>query len=250
MVAPNGARRTTQDHPATPVTDVDLVETARACHAAGASALHAHIRNTDQSHLLDAARYHRLLHTLAESVPDLSVQVTSEAANVYASDQQIEMLDALDAPWISLAVREITRNQSNEALRHFFKRLSARARIQFILYDTSDFETLIALHTDGIVPIRALEVLYVLGRYRDGQQSEPSDIEPFLSFRETLPATLRPTREMVCAFGVRQIDCLVQAAQEGLDTRIGFENGIWLPDGSVAPDNAALVRALVAALNG
>ena len=53
MVAPNGARRTTLDHPAVPVTDRDLVETAVACFEAGARGIHAHIRTNDQLHLLD-----------------------------------------------------------------------------------------------------------------------------------------------------------------------------------------------------
>ena len=33
MVAPNGARKTAQDHPAVPVTDSELVETAVTCFA-------------------------------------------------------------------------------------------------------------------------------------------------------------------------------------------------------------------------
>lgn len=37
------------------------------------------------------------------------------------------------------------------------------------------------------------------------------------------------------------------AQRWGLDTRIGLEDTLTLPDGSVAPDNAALVRAAVAA---
>ena len=53
---------------------------------------------------------------------------------------------------------------------------------------------------------------------------------------------------MVCAFGIRQIDCLVHATTQGLNVRVGFENGIWLPDGSIANTNADLIRALKAAL--
>ena len=39
MVAPNGARRTTADHPALPVTIPQTVATAKACFEAGAGAL-------------------------------------------------------------------------------------------------------------------------------------------------------------------------------------------------------------------
>ncbi|MEK9606648.1 MAG: 3-keto-5-aminohexanoate cleavage protein, partial [Gammaproteobacteria bacterium] len=54
-----------------------------------------------------------------------------------------------------------------------------------------------------------------------------------------------PVREMICAFGRGQIPCLLRAASEGMDLRVGFENGVWLPDGEIAKDNATLVRALV-----
>ena len=55
-------------------------------------------------------------------------------------------------------------------------------------------------------------------------------------------------REMICAFGQGQIPCLLRAASEGMDLRIGFESGIWLPDGTIAPDNADLVHTLAGLL--
>ena len=53
---------------------------------------------------------------------------------------------------------------------------------------------------------------------------------------------------MICAFGRGQIPCLLRAASEGMDLRIGFENGVWLPDGEIAENNAALVTALIGLL--
>jgi uncharacterized protein (DUF849 family) len=46
---------------------------------------------------------------------------------------------------------------------------------------------------------------------------------------------------------------LRQAARLGLDMRIGLEDTLEMPDGSLAPDNAALVaaaRALISAIKG
>ena len=56
MVAPNGARKTTSDHPAIPVTIEQTAMTAKACFDAGAGAIHFHVRDTDQKHVLDALR--------------------------------------------------------------------------------------------------------------------------------------------------------------------------------------------------
>ena len=57
MVAPNGARRTKSDHPAIPVTLEETVETAKRCHAAGAEAIHFHLRDDAEQHILDAGLY-------------------------------------------------------------------------------------------------------------------------------------------------------------------------------------------------
>ena len=53
---------------------------------------------------------------------------------------------------------------------------------------------------------------------------------------------------MICAFGPAETECLVEAARQGGKMRIGFENSLWNADGSLAKDNAARVRELVASL--
>lgn len=245
MVAPNGARKTTQDHPAVPVTDSDLVETAAQCFDAGAQALHAHIRTTDQIHLLDVGRYESLIDSINKRLPKLEVQVTSEAAGIYESDAQIDLLSRMKAPWVSVAIREILRAQEPQTLQPFFKQLLNKSRVQFILYDADDFQTLASLVEQEIIQTNTLEVLYVLGRYSANQESTPDQLDPFLEFRDRAPTHVKPVREMICAFGRGQIPCLLRAASEGMDLRVGFENGVWLPDGEIAKDNATLVRALV-----
>ena len=248
MVAPNGARRTTQDHPAIPVTDEDLIETAVSCHDAGARGLHAHIRTKKQTHLLDVERYETLVSKLNERLPNLDVQVTSEAAGIYESDAQIDLLSRIRAPWVSVAIREILRSQDPEKLQPFFYRLLNKSRVQFILYDADDFKTLASLIDRSIIQPNSIEVLYVLGRYSADQESTPDQLDPFLDIRERFKKTCIPAKEMICAFGKGQIPCLLRAASEGIDLRIGFENGIWLPDGTIAESNAALVTALVESL--
>ncbi len=57
MVAPNGARRGKADHPALPVTAAELGADAAACFAAGAAAIHLHVRDAIAGHSLDRAIY-------------------------------------------------------------------------------------------------------------------------------------------------------------------------------------------------
>ena len=44
MAAPNGARKVKTDHPQLPVSIDETIAAAKACHAEGASILHAHVR--------------------------------------------------------------------------------------------------------------------------------------------------------------------------------------------------------------
>jgi uncharacterized protein (DUF849 family) len=50
---------------------------------------------------------------------------------------------------------------------------------------------------------------------------------------------------MVCAFGREEAACGTAAALFGGGVRVGLENNLYLPDGTVARDNTALVEAVV-----
>ena len=56
-VAPNGARKTQQDHPQLPISPKEIAHTAAACLDAGACMLHLHVRDENLGHSLDAQRY-------------------------------------------------------------------------------------------------------------------------------------------------------------------------------------------------
>jgi len=241
MVAPNGARKTKQDHPALPVTDAEVIATAVACHEAGADAIHIHIRDEQQTHLLDSKRYQSIVAAIQEAARGLELQVTSEAAGIYDAEAQIELLNALRVPWVSVSIREILRANDRNHIPTFLTDLTKRCRVQFILYDVADYEALTKLRAEGAIAGATFEVLYVLGRYAKNQMSDPTDLDPFLNFRAHLAPEIAPSAEMVCAFGPSQIACLVHAAHQGLDVRVGFENGFWLSNGRIADDNAALV---------
>ena len=47
----------------------------------------------------------------------------------------------------------------------------------------------------------------------------------------------------VCAFAEQEHTTLERAALLGGKVRVGFENSIFMPDGSIAPDNETRVKA-------
>ena len=65
-------------------------------------------------------------------------------------------------------------------------------------------------------------------------------------FMEALPEPEFPWS--VCAFGQQESLAALLAASMGGHCRVGFENNLLLADGSIAPDNSALVRQVAALL--
>ena len=246
MVAPNGARRGKADHPAMPITIAETVETAVACHAAGAGAIHAHLRDKDGQHWLDAGAYAELIAEIGRAVPDLPVQITTEAAGRYDAVAQRVLLDSVTAEGVSIALSEMLSDGNRAAARASYHRLAeAGVAVQHILYEPAHVALLAAELAAGTIPVADLTVLYVLGRYTPGQQSDPGMIAPFLAAAQDAGLS---ADWAVCAFGQGETGCLAEAFARGGKARVGFENNLHMADGSLAPDNAARVREVAALL--
>ncbi|HWK64654.1 MAG TPA: 3-keto-5-aminohexanoate cleavage protein [Rhizobiaceae bacterium] len=245
-VAPNGGRRTKSDHPAIPLTPAELARTAAECLAAGAGMIHVHVRKPDGSHLLDADAYGEAIGAIRSEVGrSLVIQITTEALGIYQPAEQIAVLKAVRPEAASLALREIVPGDASEPA--FVEALEWMAREnvlpQIILYEPAEAMRLAAMRKRGMLPWDDVAVLYVLGRYTVSQTSQPADLLPFLS-----PEAPRFRHWSVCAFGRHEAACVVAAALLGGHVRVGFENNLLLPDGTQAPNNAALVAAVSTAI--
>ncbi len=239
-VAPNGARRVKTDHPAIPLTPREIAGTAAACADAGATVLHLHVRDEAGRHSLDVERYRAAVAAVRDGAGDrLVIQATTEAVGIYSPPQQMAMVRGLRPEAVSLAIRELATDEA--AAADFFAWVhQAGIAAQYILYDRADRDRLIALQARGIVPQAAPNALFVLGRYTVGQQSDPRALIPFLDgWPADWPWSL-------CAFGAAEAASVAAACALGGHARVGFENNLTLPDGTVAPGNEALVANLAA----
>ncbi|MFK0377075.1 3-keto-5-aminohexanoate cleavage protein [Pandoraea sp. NPDC090278] len=253
-VAPNGARRTHVDHPALPMTPTELGECAKACLDAGAAMIHLHVRKADGTHSLEVADYAAGIAAVRRAVGDaLVLQVTTEAVGIYTPEQQIATVHALHPEAISVALREVLPDAAHAPAAEAFFDWLWREQIttQYILYDTEDVAHYWRLRASGAIRPGRHWVLFVLGRYSKGQLSSPSDLLPFLAAWQVgadgLGEAADATPWAMCAFGPREAECALAAVLHGGHARIGFENNLYLPDGSVSPGNAASLGALTAA---
>jgi len=241
MIAPNGARRSKADHPALPITDDELVETALGCQQAGADGVHLHIRDAQGRHLLDATRYRALLDRMEDQVPGMYLQVTSESAGRYGADEQRAMMKALRPPHVSVALREMVRLPSDwPAARDFYQWAADNGvEIQHILYSPDEVRTFVDACNNGLIPGTSQQIIFVQGSYAEGSKNSVK-LEAYLKPLER--ADGQDFDWMVCAFGIAETDSLVRAAQLGGKARVGFENSLWNKGGTLAADNAERVR--------
>lgn len=234
-VAPNGARRGKSDHPALPITTDEIVADVRACHAAGAAMVHLHVRDAAGNHTLDAGRYRDVMAALNESIPDMLIQITTEAAGVCTPDMQLRCLEDVAPAFASVAVREIAQDP-DVAARLYRDATQRGTSIQHILYNSADLQQLSKWWAQGIVPKAQSSVLFVLGHYTTNRNGRPHDLIPFLA---TLPDGCPWA---ACAFGPDEGICVAAAMAFGGHVRVGFENNILGPGGAPATGNAELVE--------
>ncbi|MDZ7712498.1 MAG: 3-keto-5-aminohexanoate cleavage protein [Rhodovibrio sp.] len=242
--APNGARKTPQDHPALPVTADQLADTAATCQQAGAAMFHLHVRDAEGRHSLDPRHYARATDAIRASVGDrLVIQATSESGGVYGPSEQLDAMRALAPESVSLAVREAIGRSADEAAAAEFLAWARRqgVAVQYILYDRTDLARYHDLVARGVIPGARHWLLFVLGSYAQGRDAAPAELLGFVD--ADWPGA---TPWMVCAFGPREAGCALTAAGLGGQVRVGFENNLQLPDGRTAPDNAALVANVAA----
>ncbi len=248
MVAPNGARKTKSDHPEVPVTIAETAQTAAACAEVGATAVHAHIRDAEGKHILDAVLYRELLDAITRECGDnIFAQVTTEAVGIYQPEEQMAVMRELRPRGFSAALKELIASPEKETDASAFYTWAQKEEIavQHILYDAEEIHRFADLVRREVIPGERHALLFVLGRYAKDLESEVEDLLPFI---EALNASgLKSNSEwMVCGFGRSETASLTAAMALGGHARVGFENSLWHADGEIAGSNAERVHVISA----
>ncbi len=253
MVSPTGARRTKADHPALPMTPDEIARSAAACAAGGAAMIHLHVRDRDGRHTIDPDAYRAALAAIEREcgADGIAVQVTSESAGRFGPREQEAAVRALRPRAVSIAVREAVpaHDLDAESAAAEWARWMAGEEIavQWIVYAPNELERFLDLRRRGILADGPRTTLMlVLGRYVDAVGGEPRGLLPFLA---ALPGDVA-LPWMICAFGGRENACVLTAAALGGHGRVGFENNLQLPNGTIAAGPEALVAQAAASLSG
>lgn len=250
MVAPNGSRRDKRDHSRLPITPSELAGTALACQAAGASAIHLHVRDQLHRHSLSPVAYRAAISAIKDKCgTGLVTQVTTEAAGLFDFPEQVALVEALLPAAVSFSLTEMLRHGEAPAIAFLQWAGKVGTAIQFILYSAAEVRLFARLWRMPGTPIpERPAIILVVGRY---VQTQESSVEEFDELHAALVETglAEASVWMTCAFGKGELACLERSIANGGHARVGFENAIVDASGRLARDNAERV-ALVAELAG
>ena len=231
MSAPTGARRLKDEHPGIPLSTEEIAATAAEVAEAGADEFHLHVRDDDGVHSLDAGRYREAMAAVAEAAPSLDIQITTESAGIYEVADQLACLDALTPAYATAAIRETMRDR-DIAAKLYALAAERGIRMQHILFDREDIDLLRRAYASGMIADDSRDAIFVLGRYVPPRLAQPWELKPLVDEAADLALDWA-----ACAFGKHETLCLTEALNLGGSVRVGFENNIHLPDGSLAVSN-------------
>ena len=240
MVAPNGARKTKKDHSNIPVTINELVLDAEDCYNQGAKAIHFHVRDNNQNHVLDAGLYNEALQELSKKLPKMHFQITTESVQKYDPKEMRKVTISVMPPGVSIGIIEMIPDGiiTKEVIK-FYRMLEENdVRVQHICYKPEQVVLLSELLEKSNISKVNVWCMFTIGHYT-GIKSDPNLIQLFL---DTAASQKINPDWAVCAFDNEEHACLKKAVSLGGKVRVGFENSMVLPNGGIAKNNSEKVK--------
>lgn len=239
-VAITGSLPRKSDNPAVPITVTEQVESTHAAFEAGASIVHAHVRNDDETPSSDPEKFARLMEGIRQHCPGMIIQF-STGGRSGAGNERGGMLP-LAPDMASLSVGSVnfpTRTYDNppdlvDWLAAEMQRYHVTPEIE--AFDLSHIHQAVALHNAGKL-YGQLYVQFVMGV----KNAMPVDRPTFDFYIETLNRLAPGTPWCAAGIGRHQITLNEWAIAAGGHVRTGLEDNVRLDRTTLAPSNAALV---------
>ncbi|MDS9948692.1 MAG: 3-keto-5-aminohexanoate cleavage protein [Planktomarina sp.] len=228
------------DNPAVPISIAEQVESSHAAVEAGASIIHAHVRNPDGSASSDPEKFARLQEELRYHCPEIIIQFSTGGRS--GSGRERGGMLSLCPDMASLAVgsnnfpTRVYENSPDLVAWLASEMQSYNVVPEVEAFDLSHIFRAIKMHDEGQLFGR-LYVQFVMGI----KNAMPADRSVF-DFYVSLMRKRAPDAAW-CAAGIGANQILVNewAIAAGGHTRAGLEDNVRLDRNTLAPSNAALI---------
>jgi uncharacterized protein (DUF849 family) len=244
-VAITGSVPRRANNPAVPITVAEQIESTHAAFEAGASLLHAHLRNDDETPSSDPERFARLMEGVRRHCPGMIVQLSTGGRS--GAGRERGGMIALRPEMCSLAV-----GSNNFPTR--------------VYENPPDLVDWLAaeMRTHGVKPeIEAFDLSHIFQAARmvaDGRLAAPVHVQFVMGVKNAMPVD-RPTFDYYvgaterllpgatwtgAGVGAGQLTLNRWSLELGGHCRTGLEDNIRWDRDALAPSNAALVARLAA----
>ncbi|MEM0936189.1 MAG: 3-keto-5-aminohexanoate cleavage protein [Pseudomonadota bacterium] len=240
-VAITGSVPTKADNPAVPISIEEQVEATHEAFEAGASILHAHVRDDAGRPTSDPERFARLKEAVERLCPGMVIQLSTGGRSGAGRARGGMLPLRPDMASLSVGSNNFpTRVYENPP--DLVAWLAAEMRTYDIVpeieaFDLSHIVQAARMSEAGTLPA-PLYVQFVMGV----KNAMPADERIFEFYIETLERLAPGAAWCAAGIGAAQIRVNEWAIARGGHTRTGLEDNVRLDRETLAPSNAALVR--------
>jgi len=240
-VAITGSLPRKKDNPAVPISVAEQVESTQEAFEAGATLVHLHVRNDDESPTSQPERFAQVLEGIRRHCPGMITQV-STGGRSGAGRERGGML-SLKPDMASLATGSVnfpTRVYDNapdlvEWLADEMKRHGVKPEVE--AFDLSMIFSAVNLLRAGKIEA-PLHIQFVMGV----KNAMPVDREVLEFYVKTLERLAPGSTWTGAGIGRDQLTLARWSLELGGHCRTGLEDNVRLDRNTLAPSNAALVR--------
>jgi uncharacterized protein (DUF849 family) len=229
QAAVNGDR-TKADHPAVPVTQDELIRDVSECLAAGAREFHIHVRDADGSPTFEPGRVDGVASAV-RAAGARAAGVTTVAGIEPDLQRKLDLISRWTLP--SYSSVNLSEEDAVPVMRTL---LAAGIGIEAGVWTPEDAEALVRCGLAG-------QVTRVLVEPGEAQANAGDAIPMVDAIHEILDRAGIGAPRLQHGDGELTWILIEDAVRRGIDTRVGFEDTLYLPDGSRALNNADLVAA-------
>ena len=245
-VAITGSLPRKENNPAVPISIAEQIESTHQAHEAGASIVHAHVRNADQTPSSDPDKFAHLQEGIREHCPDMIIQFSTGGRSGAGQERGAMLCLQPDMASLSVGSNNFpTRVYENppdlvDWLAVEMKTYGVMPEIE--AFDLSHIHKAAQMVREGQI-VGTPYVQFVMGV----KNAMPVDRDVFEYYIRTVHRLFGPDTPWCAAgIGASQIELNEWAVKAGGHARTGLEDNVRLDREHLAPSNAALVERVVA----
>jgi 3-keto-5-aminohexanoate cleavage enzyme len=242
-VAITGSLPKKVDNPAVPISVAEQIESTHEAFEAGATIVHAHVRNDDETPSADPEKFARLKEGVEKHCPGMIIQF-STGGRSGAGKTRGGMLP-LRPDMASLSVgsnnfpTRVYENPPDLVDWLAAEMLAFDIKPEIECFDLSHIHQAAAMQADGRLKAPAY-VQFVMGV----KNAMPADRDVFDYYVRTVGRLLPGSEWCAAGIGPAQLTLNEWSVAAGGHARTGLEDNVRLDRTTLAPSNAALVRRL------